>query len=102
MHLVKFRNCVPLFFISVCKTSKWSQCYESEGDCLKNRTVCSDVQVTNCTSEWSAWTEWSTCALNSTGGCGKTRKRTSQCGSEMTDIAECQPQLCKKSKQLLV
>ena len=95
-------NTMKFEYIVVCNVSEWSQCYESEEQCLKNRTACSGVQVANCPSEWSIWTEWGTCTFNSTGGCGKTRKRTSQCGSEMADIAECQPQLCKKSKQLLV
>ena len=71
----------------------------SEGDCLKNRTVCSDVQVANCTSQWSIWTEWSSCSFNSTGDCVQARKRTFGCGEEMTDTAECKPHLCN-SEQL--
>ena len=86
--------------IVVCNISEWSQCYESEGNCLKNRTVCSDVQVTNCPSEWSTWTEWSTCSFNATGGCEKIRKMASRCGRNMTDVAECQPHSCKSSKSL--
>ena len=79
---------------SVCNTSEWSQCYDSEGDCLKKRTVCSDVQVTNCTSNWSEWSDWSRCSYNSTGDCVKTRKRTAECGQEMTDPAKCRTSLC--------
>ena len=85
-------------FLSVCNTSEWSQCYESEGGCLKNRTVCSDVEVTNCPSEWSVWTEWSSCYFNSTGDCVQTRKRTSDCGEEMRDSVDCQPPLCNSSE----
>ena len=87
-----------MYFILVCKISEWSQCYESQGECLKNRTVCSDVGYTNCTSEWSEWTDWTTCSFNLTGDCVQTRKKTAECGEEMTDTAECQPQLCNSSK----
>ena len=87
-----------LHFLSVCNASEWSQCYESEGDCLKNRTVCSDVQVANCTSNRPNWSDWSSCSINSTGNCVQTRKRTAGCGEEMTDTVECQPQQCNSSE----
>ena len=84
-------------YFSVCKITEWSQCYVSQGDCLKNRTVCSDVQFTNCTAQWSEWSDWSSCSYNSTGDCVQTRKRTG-CGEEITDDVECQPSLCDSSE----
>ena len=85
-------------FLLVCNTSEWSPCYVSEEDCLRNRTVCSGVQVANCIFQWSNWSDWSLCSYNSTGDCVQTRKKTAECGEEMTDTVECQPQLCNNSE----
>ena len=81
-------------FLLVCNTSEWSPCYVSEGDCLRNRTVCSDVQVANCIFQWSNWSDWSSCSYNSTGACVQTRKKITECGEEMIDTVKYQPQLC--------
>ena len=104
-------NCsMILSLITVCRNdtwSQWSQCYESNGQCLKNRTVLYNVQYANCDvseciCDVSEWSGWSFCSLNSTGSYVQTRKKTSECGKEITDTVECQPQLLTSSKYQVI
>ena len=75
--------------------SEWNQCYWSDGECIKNRTLCAGLELANCTT--STWSDWSFCSYNSVNRCVKTRKRVSECG-EVAETFDCEPKFCDSSE----